>query len=72
MQDDALKHFFEDMAFISPCDGFLQLLGQSNPILRVLEIGAGTGGLTSIALNSDITQWPTLLKVHIQTYREAF
>lgn len=52
MQNDSLKRFFEGMASLSPCGGFLRLLGQSNPILRVLEIGAGVGGLTSIALKS--------------------
>lgn len=52
MQDDSLKHFFETISSYSFCDSFSRLLGRSNPTLRVLEIGAGTGGLTSIALDS--------------------
>ncbi|OJJ78433.1 uncharacterized protein ASPGLDRAFT_62541 [Aspergillus glaucus CBS 516.65] len=52
MQDDGMKHFFIAMAAISPCGDFLTLLGNSKPTLRILEIGAGTGGLTSIALKA--------------------
>ncbi|KAI9934559.1 hypothetical protein MW887_000174 [Aspergillus wentii] len=52
MQDDGMKRFFEAMGAISPCEDFLALLGNSNPKLRILEIGAGTGGLTSIALKA--------------------
>lgn len=52
MQDDGMKDFFDAMATASPCEDFLALLGQSNPKLRILEIGAGTGGLTAIALKA--------------------
>lgn len=52
MQNDGTKKFFDAMCTISPCEDFIALLGQSNPAVRILEIGAGTGALTSIALKA--------------------
>ncbi|KAJ5887882.1 type I iterative PKS [Penicillium taxi] len=52
MQNDGMKNLFDNMSAAAPCEDFLALLGQSNPAVRILEIGAGTGGLTSIALKS--------------------
>ncbi|KAF3389382.1 Compactin diketide synthase mokB [Penicillium rolfsii] len=52
MQNDGMKELFDAMCAISPCEDFLALLGQSNPAIRILEIGAGTGGLTSTALKA--------------------
>jgi malonyl CoA-acyl carrier protein transacylase/SAM-dependent methyltransferase len=34
------------------CHDFMQLLGHSKPTLRVLEIGAGTGGLTALVMEA--------------------
>ncbi|PYI00201.1 hypothetical protein BO71DRAFT_455104 [Aspergillus ellipticus CBS 707.79] len=52
VQNDGLKRTYDFMALGSRCETFVRLLGQSNPILRILEIGAGTGGLTSTVLQS--------------------
>lgn len=55
--------FYADM-FESTCDGrfeaFLDLASHETPGLRVLEVGAGTGGLTTHVLN-------TLLRIEEQT-----
>ena len=54
LQEDGLKDlykFYEDMW---DCRDFFQLLGHSKPRLRVLEIGAGTGGTTAGVLR-DLT-----------------
>ena len=54
LQEDGLKNlykFYEDMW---DCRDFFQLLGHSKPRLRILEIGAGTGGTTAGVLK-DLT-----------------
>lgn len=54
LQEDGLKNlykFYEDMW---DCRTFFQLLGHAKPSLRVLEIGAGTGGTTAGVLR-DLT-----------------
>ena len=54
LQEDGLKDlykFYEDMW---DCRDFFQLLGHSKPRLKVLEIGAGTGGTTAGVLR-DLT-----------------
>ncbi|KAE8333350.1 fatty acid synthase S-acetyltransferase [Aspergillus sergii] len=49
-QEDGLKNFYDVMAdFDLSC--LFSTLGHENPSLRVLEIGAGTGGTTALALN---------------------
>ncbi|KAI9929850.1 hypothetical protein ASPWEDRAFT_100309 [Aspergillus wentii DTO 134E9] len=50
MADENLSGIYEQIALLSDWDSFLSLLSHSNPSLRVLEIGAGTGGATSLAL----------------------
>jgi SAM-dependent methyltransferase len=52
MENAGMKEFFDAMCAISPCEDFIALLGQSYPSIRILEIGAGTGGLTSTALKT--------------------
>ncbi|THC95045.1 hypothetical protein EYZ11_005483 [Aspergillus tanneri] len=52
LRDDGLKRLYEDVTIFPGWNTFFTLLGHSNPTLRVLEIGAGTGGSTSIALKA--------------------
>jgi SAM-dependent methyltransferase len=47
--DDLLTRFYNFLNMVNH-EQFLQLLGHSNPGLRILEIGAGTGGFTSTVL----------------------
>lgn len=48
--DGVLKEFYK---FInSDCDAYMQFLVHNKPTLRILEIGAGTGGLTALVLKS--------------------
>ena len=49
VHDGALAGLYDYFAF--DCTAFLGLLGHKKPSLRVLEIGAGTGGTTSIILD---------------------
>ncbi|KAE8141770.1 polyketide synthase [Aspergillus pseudotamarii] len=49
-QEDGLKNFYDVMASLD-LSGLFSTLGHENPSLRVLEIGAGTGGTTALALN---------------------
>lgn len=51
MEDDSLRHLYELEAKWSDWSRFLSLLGHSNPTLRVLEIGAGTGSTTAAVLD---------------------
>jgi acyl transferase domain-containing protein len=48
-QDDGLKDFYDIMAGLDLSNLF-STLGHANPTLRVLEVGAGTGGTTALAL----------------------
>ncbi|KAF7586076.1 hypothetical protein BBP40_009607 [Aspergillus hancockii] len=50
VEDGALKSFYEETALVGSWHEFSFLLGHSNPQLRVLEVGGGTGGDTAIAL----------------------
>ncbi|KAJ5672085.1 KR-domain-containing protein [Penicillium longicatenatum] len=43
MEDEQLRKYYECLDTGSLCFEFLQLLGNTNPSLRILEIGAGTG-----------------------------
>lgn len=54
---DVLEELYKDNVLTSlynflnaDCHDFIQLLGHSKPNLKVLEIGAGTGGLTALIL----------------------
>lgn len=56
LQEEGLKilyDFFQDMW---DCDDFFELLGHAKPNLRILEIGAGTGGTTAGALKGLVTE----------------
>ena len=56
VQDNGLKilyDFFQDMW---DCQAFFELLGHAKPTLRILEIGAGTGGMTACALKNLVTR----------------
>jgi SAM-dependent methyltransferase len=48
-QNDGLKDFYDIMAGLDLSNLF-STLGHANPTLRVLEVGAGTGGTTALAL----------------------
>jgi SAM-dependent methyltransferase len=50
VEDGALKSFYEQAAVLGRWHEFASLLGHSNPQLRILEVGGGTGGDTAIAL----------------------
>ncbi|KAE8356836.1 hypothetical protein BDV28DRAFT_41348 [Aspergillus coremiiformis] len=50
IEDGALREFYEQTALVGRWYDFAFLLGHSNPQLRVLEVGGGTGGDTLIAL----------------------
>ncbi|KAF9884738.1 hypothetical protein FE257_001300 [Aspergillus nanangensis] len=50
MQDDGLKSFYEVPSAETRWGNYLSLLGHSDPTLRVLEVGGGTGGDTVVAL----------------------
>jgi Polyketide synthase dehydratase/Methyltransferase domain len=55
LQEDGLKilyGFYQDMW---DCQKFFGLLGHAKPSLRVLEVGAGTGGTTAGALRDLVT-----------------
>lgn len=50
--DDGLTKVYDAMQIRSDCADFFALLGHSKPTLRVLEIGAGTGGTTAPVLEA--------------------
>ena len=50
MKDNLLHHFHGAHTQYADWNPFLSLLCHSNPSLRVLEIGAGTGSATAMAL----------------------
>ena len=54
LQEDGLKNLYNFYQDMWDCRDFFQLLGHAKPTLRVLEIGAGTGGTTAGALR-DLT-----------------
>ena len=51
LADDGLTNVYNIMADRLDSVGFMKACGHNNPNLRVLEIGAGTGGTTVVALN---------------------
>lgn len=55
MQEDGLKFIYNFFSEIWDCQQFFQLLGHAKPTLKILEIGAGTGGTTAAALNDLVT-----------------
>ncbi|KAF7180982.1 hypothetical protein CNMCM7691_000111 [Aspergillus felis] len=52
MEDDGLEKLYKELSAVTHWDAFLSLLGHSNPGLRILEIGGGTGGATRLALDA--------------------
>ncbi|EAW16387.1 putative polyketide synthase [Aspergillus fischeri NRRL 181] len=52
MEGEGIQEMYKAIAAVTHWDAFLALLGHSNPRLRVLEIGGGTGGATRVALNA--------------------
>jgi SAM-dependent methyltransferase len=51
MEDDVLRNLYDSLLALDNCAHFFGPLGHSNPRLRVLEVGAGTGGGTATFLN---------------------
>ncbi|KAE8154183.1 polyketide synthase [Aspergillus avenaceus] len=50
MEDDSIPSMYEYIASITNWSSFLSALSHTKPSLRILEIGAGTGGNTSVTL----------------------
>ncbi|RAK90795.1 polyketide synthase [Aspergillus costaricaensis CBS 115574] len=49
---DAVSSMYQESSRLFPAEKFLSLLSHSRPTLRVLEVGAGTGGATSAVLDA--------------------
>ncbi|KAL8721427.1 MAG: hypothetical protein Q9225_001902 [Loekoesia sp. 1 TL-2023] len=56
LQEDGLQNIYGFFSEIWDCRDFFQLLGHTKPTVKILEIGAGTGGTTAAALNDLVTQ----------------
>jgi hypothetical protein len=52
LQDNLLQDLYDWMDILVDLDEFLSLLGNSHPQMKILEIGAGTGGLTAKVIDS--------------------
>jgi hypothetical protein len=52
IKDDALTNLYNILGSMVDCGGFFAACGHSNPGLRILEVGAGTGGTSAIALRN--------------------
>jgi SAM-dependent methyltransferase len=52
LSDNGLTKFYNVLESLSDYSDFFSTLGHNNPGLRILEIGAGTGGTTSVILNA--------------------
>ncbi|RAL13936.1 polyketide synthase [Aspergillus homomorphus CBS 101889] len=50
MKDDGLQRLYGHMPSITEWEKYLAALAFSKPALRILEVGGGTGGTTSLAL----------------------
>lgn len=51
MEDDGLKNVYDGLLSFDSCNHFFSTLGHSNPEIRILEVGAGTGSATERFLN---------------------
>ncbi|KAH8424223.1 uncharacterized protein LDX57_001981 [Aspergillus melleus] len=51
MESDAVRFLYEESSRLCRPESFLSLLSHSRPTLKVLEVGAGTGGATAVALD---------------------
>ncbi|KAF4231532.1 hypothetical protein CNMCM8980_005228 [Aspergillus fumigatiaffinis] len=49
-EDDAMQQLHENMAQMAQWDNFLSTMAHSKPSLRILELGAGNGSTTFVAL----------------------
>lgn len=56
LQEDGLKILYDFIQDIWDFQAFFELLGHAKPTLRILEIGAGTGGTTACALKDLVTK----------------
>ncbi|KAI9037118.1 lovastatin diketide synthase LovF [Aspergillus affinis] len=52
MESDAVRFMYEESSRLCHPENFLSLLSHSRPTLKVLEVGAGTGGATAVALDA--------------------
>ncbi|EOD49628.1 putative polyketide synthase protein [Neofusicoccum parvum UCRNP2] len=50
IQDGGLESIYKFMQAMCDCTRYFELLGHANPTMRILEIGAGTGGTTAEVL----------------------
>ena len=57
IREDALTKVYNVLGDMVNCGGFFAAAGHSNPSLRILEIGAGTGGTSAIALRNLISSY---------------
>lgn len=56
LQEDGLKFIYDFFRDLWDCEKFFELLGHAKPTLRILEIGAGTGGTTAGVLRDLATE----------------
>ncbi|KAI9784710.1 MAG: hypothetical protein M1835_003513, partial [Candelina submexicana] len=56
LQKDGLKSLYDFFQIMWDCQRFFGLLGHAKPHLRILEIGAGTGGTTASVLRDLVTE----------------
>lgn len=50
IQDGGLENIYRFIQALCDCARYFELLGHSNPTMKILEIGAGTGGTTAEVL----------------------
>lgn len=55
LQEDGLRFLYDFFQDMWDCQKFFELLGHAKPSLRILEIGAGTGGTTASVLGDLVT-----------------
>ena len=55
LKDNALTNLYNFLN--ADCHNFMELLGHGKPTLKILEIGAGTGGLTALILEALTTKY---------------
>lgn len=56
MKDDGLRKIYDFSRELWDCREFFELLGHAKPTLKILEIGAGTGGTSAGVLDCLMTQ----------------
>ena len=55
LKDNALTNLYNFLN--ADCHDFIELLGHGKPTLKILEVGAGTGGLTALILDALTTKY---------------